>query len=162
MLIPIEELPRDKRIAGVHAIPLAGDGAIVMVWDRNESRLTTVGGRVEGTETPMEALDRETVEEAGLLLKAERVPVACWHWASTDTYTVYFVAEVDRLVPMPDGFETSGRVVSSFETAGLMVRTLEGAGPRLEILRLAEEKAQKLGMGGVEPRSLPNIPQIPD
>ncbi|MCK9858293.1 NUDIX domain-containing protein [Paenibacillus sp. ATY16] len=57
--------PTDKRIAGIHSIPVTSNGSIVMVWDKYEQSLTTVGGRVEGDEDLITALDRETVEEAG-------------------------------------------------------------------------------------------------
>jgi hypothetical protein len=42
--------PTDKRIAGIHSIPITEDGSIIMVWDKNEKNLTTVGGRIEGNE----------------------------------------------------------------------------------------------------------------
>ncbi|MEF3302903.1 NUDIX domain-containing protein [Paenibacillus sp. GYB003] len=144
MLKRIDALPNDKRIAGVHSIPVLEDGSIVMAWDRNERALTTVGGRLEPGETVDDALDRETVEEAGLVLKVDRRPVAAWYWESTDTYTVFFVARVDRFVPMPDGFETTGRVTMNFETARQMVDKLEGEGLRSQLLEWAEEEAAKL------------------
>jgi 8-oxo-dGTP diphosphatase len=28
--------PTDKRIAGIHSIPITKDGSLVMVWDKNE------------------------------------------------------------------------------------------------------------------------------
>jgi 8-oxo-dGTP diphosphatase len=42
MLKKIQQLPTDKRIAGVHSVPLMADGSIVMVWDRNEKVLHPV------------------------------------------------------------------------------------------------------------------------
>ncbi|MFD1952647.1 hypothetical protein ACFSL6_00250 [Paenibacillus thailandensis] len=42
-------------------------------------------------------MDRETVEEAGLILEAKRVPFAAWYWESTDTYTVFVIAKVKHL-----------------------------------------------------------------
>lgn len=144
MLKRIVELPTDKRIAGAHSIPVTEDGSIVLVWDRNERALTTVGGRLEPGESVDEALDRETVEEAGLVLKRRKIPIAAWHWESTDTYTVFFIARVDRFVPMPSGFETTGRVVFNFETARQMVDKLEGDGLRSQLLLWAEEAAAEL------------------
>ncbi|MGG1634576.1 NUDIX domain-containing protein [Paenibacillus sp. NRS-1760] len=144
MLKRVNELPMDKRIAGIHSIPLLEDGSIVMVWDRNEQTLTTVGGRIEPGESIDEALDRETVEEAGLLLMPERIPVACWYWTETDTYTVFVVAKVHRFVPMPEGFETTGRVTFNFETAKQVVNRIEGHGQRILILNYAEEAASQI------------------
>ncbi|WP_235851606.1 NUDIX domain-containing protein [Heyndrickxia camelliae] len=65
MLKKISELPTDKRIAGVHCVPITADGNIVMAWDKEEQVLTTIGGRIEGIETLEEALDRELMEEVG-------------------------------------------------------------------------------------------------
>jgi len=144
MLKRVNELPTDKRIAGIHSIPLLEDGSIVMVWDRNEQTLTTVGGRIEPGESIDEALDRETVEEAGLLLMPERIPVACWYWTETDTYTVFVVAKVHSFVPMPEGFETTGHVTFNFETAKQVVNRIEGHGQRILILNYAEEAASQM------------------
>lgn len=153
MLKRVNELPTDKRIAGIHSIPLLEDGSIVMVWDRNEQALTTVGGRIESGESIDEALDRETVEEAGLLLMPERIPVACWYWTETDTYTVFVVAKVHSFVPMPEGFETTGRVTFNFETAKQVVNRIEGHGQRIHILNYAEEAASHI-FTTQNPRSL--------
>lgn len=153
MLKRVNELPTDKRIAGIHSIPLLEDGSIVMVWDRNEQTLTTVGGRIESGESIDEALDRETVEEAGLLLMPERIPVACWYWTETDTYTVFVVAKVHSFVPMPEGFETTGRVTFNFETAKQVVNRIEGHGQRIHILNYAEEAASHI-FTTQNPRSL--------
>lgn len=144
MLKRLGELPSDKRIAGVHSIPVLEDGSIVLVWDRNEKTLTTVGGRLEPGESLEDALDRETVEEAGLVLKRERLPIAALYWESTDTYTVFFIARVERYVPMPADFETTGRVTFSFETARQIVAKLEGEGLRSRLLEWAEQAVARL------------------
>ncbi|KIL39445.1 NUDIX hydrolase [Gordoniibacillus kamchatkensis] len=144
MLRRIDELPTDKTIAGVHSVPLLDDGSIVMVWDRNEQVLTTVGGRIEAGEHIDQALNREAVEEAGILLKPERIPFACWYWTETDTYTVFVLARVDSFVPIPEGFETTGRVVMNFETALQMVNKIEGRAERTQILSYARELASEL------------------
>ncbi|WP_336773105.1 NUDIX hydrolase [Paenibacillus sp. MMO-58] len=132
--------PTDKRIAGIHSIPVTSDGSIVMVWDKYEQNLTTVGGRVEGDEDLIAALDRETVEEAGLLLEDERIPVAAWYWESTHTYTVFVVAKVKQYVEIPDGFETTGRVTMNIETAKQMIIKMEGEGMRTDLLKIVELK----------------------
>lgn len=138
MLKSIQQLPKNKKVAGIHSVPITDDGSVIMVWDKNEKALTTVGGRLENTESIDEALDRETVEEAGLILEPKRIFIASYYWESTDTYTVFVVAKVSKYVKRPDGFETTGRVTMNFETARQMVTRLEGAGQRIEILNLAE------------------------
>lgn len=139
MLHPLYgSFPSDRRIAGIHSIPITADGSMVMVWDKHEKALTTVGGRIEGDEDLETALNRETVEEAGLILASKRVPIAAWYWESTDTYTVFVMAEVKEYASMPEGFETTGRVVMNFETARQLIAKLEGPGFRLELLEMAE------------------------
>jgi 8-oxo-dGTP pyrophosphatase MutT (NUDIX family) len=139
MLRPLNgALPTDKKIAGIHSIPITGDGSLVMVWDRNEKALTTVGGRIEADEDMDAALNRETMEEAGLVLESKRVPFAAWYWDSTDTYTVFVMAKVKNYADMPEGFETTGRVTMNFETARQIIAKIEGNGLRLELLEIAE------------------------
>ena len=139
MLKPIfGELPADKPIAGIHSIPVTEDGSIIMVWNRDEQTLTSIGGRIEAGEDLAAALNRETVEEAGLILQETRIPFAAWYWESTDTYTVFVAAKVQEYVTMPDGFETTGRVIMNIETARQMVLKLEGEGLRTELLDLVE------------------------
>ncbi|WP_054957317.1 NUDIX domain-containing protein [Paenibacillus dakarensis] len=141
MLKAINEFPTDKKIAGVHSIPITEDGSVIFVWDINEKTLTTVGGRLEVNEDIDTALDRETVEEAGLILDTYRIPIASWYWENTDTYTVFVIARIKKYVPLPAGFETSGRVVMNFETAKQLITRLEGSSShRMELLSLAEEK----------------------
>lgn len=69
MLTFIDQLPDDKPIAGVHCVPILSNGSLIMVWDKDEQGLTTIGGKIEGTETLKEALNREALEEAGLILE---------------------------------------------------------------------------------------------
>ena len=139
MLSPLNgTFPTNKKIAGVHSIPITEDGSIIMVWDKNEKALTTVGGRIEVNEDIDTALNRETIEEAGLILESKRVPIAAWYWESTDTYTVFVMARVKDYVIMPDGFETTGRVTMNFETARQIISKIEGEGLRLELLEIAE------------------------
>ena len=114
-----------------------------MVWDKNEKVLTTVGGRIEVNEDIDTALNRETIEEAGLILESKRVPIAAWYWESTDTYTVFVMARVKDYVIMPDGFETTGRVTMNFETARQIIAKIEGEGLRLELLEIAESVFKK-------------------
>ena len=71
MLKVINELPNNKKIAGVHCIPITEQGTIVMAWDRDEQVLTTIGGRIEGNEGLYEALEREAMEEVGIILKCK-------------------------------------------------------------------------------------------
>lgn len=144
MLTPISEIINEEKIAGIHSIPINNDGTICMVWDKNEKGLTTIGGRREPGENLEETLDRETREEAGILLHKKRVPVASWYWESTDTYTVFVIAKVKKLVVMPTGYETAGKVSFSFDTAKQMVRDLEGPDVlRIRILELAEKAVRE-------------------
>lgn len=137
MLRPLSgSFPADKRIAGIHSIPITEDGSIIMVWDKNEKSLTTVGGQIEGDEDLAAALDRETVEEAGLILESKRVPIASWYWESTDTYTVFVLARVKEYVELPKGFETTGRVIMNIETARHIIYKIEGEGLRTELLEI--------------------------
>jgi 8-oxo-dGTP diphosphatase len=139
MLSPLNgDFPTDKKIAGIHSIPITVDGSIVMVWDKNEKALTTVGGRIEVNEDINNALDRETIEEAGIILNSQRVAFASWYWENTDTYTVFVMGRVKEYVALPEGFETTGRVIMNFETARQIISKIEGQGLRIELLALAE------------------------
>src|ERR1700730_19314384 len=145
MLRPLNgTFPTDKKIAGVHSIPIAEDGSIVMVWDKNEKAITTVGGRIEVNEDIDTALNREAIEEAGLILESKRVPIAAWYWESTDSYTVFVMARVKDYVIMPEGFETTGRVTMNFETARQIISKIDGDGIRLELLEMAESVYEQL------------------
>lgn len=137
MLQMISSLPSDKKIAGVHCVPVLKNGNMIMAWDKEEQGLTTIGGRLEGNETIDEALDREAMEEAGLVLSGERIPFAAWYWKNTDTYTVWFLVNVDHFKEIPAGFEKSGYVITNFETAIEMILRLEGMGERVEIIKRA-------------------------
>ncbi|TFE19437.1 NUDIX hydrolase [Cohnella luojiensis] len=137
-------LPSDKRIAGVHCIPITEDGSIVMVWDKNEKALTTVGGRLENNEDIITALDRETIEEAGIILESHRMPIASWYWENTDTYTIFVMARVKEYAIMPEGFEKTGRVIMNFETARQIISKIEGDGFRIALLALAESVYDQL------------------
>ncbi len=137
MLSLICELPLDKKIVGVHCIPILNNGNMIMVWDREEQVLTTIGGRLEGNETIDEGLDREVMEEAGIILSNERIPFACWYWENTDTYTVWYLVKVREFTDMPAGYEKTGYVIMNFETAIQMLLKLEGTGERVEIIRRA-------------------------
>jgi 8-oxo-dGTP diphosphatase len=136
--------PSDKKIAGIHSIPITEEGSIVMVWDKDEKALTTVGGRIENNEDIDTALNRETVEEAGLILESRRVPIAAWYWNTTDTYTVFVMARVKNYVIMPFGFEKTGRVTMNFETARQIISKIEGHGFRIELLAIAEPVFEQL------------------
>jgi ADP-ribose pyrophosphatase YjhB (NUDIX family) len=139
MLKPLSgSFPTDKKIAGVHSIPITKDGLIIMVWDINEQALTTVGGRIENDEDIDSALDRETIEEAGLILESRRLPIASWYWENTDTYTVFVLARVKDYVEIKSGFETTGRVTMNIETARQMLLKMEGEGLRTDLLKMVD------------------------
>lgn len=144
MLAFISDVPRDKRVAGVHCVPLLENGSMVMVWDHEEQRLTTIGGRVENGESLTEALDREAMEEAGITLAEERVPFASWYWEETDSYTVWFLTKVDSFRTMPAGFEKTGSVIMNFPTAIQMIKKLDGEGERGQIVARAGQLTGQL------------------
>ncbi|WP_028547748.1 NUDIX hydrolase [Paenibacillus sp. UNC451MF] len=138
MLTFISDLPTDRPIAGVHCVPILGNGNMMMVWDKDEQTLTTIGGRVEDNETLEEALYREVMEEAGIRISGEAKPFACWYWEETDTYTVYFLTRVQSYDTMPEGFEKTGYVIMNFQTAIQLITKLEGTGARTDIIARAE------------------------
>ena len=137
MLKLISEVPSNKRIAGVHCVPVLDNGTMIMVWDREEQGLTTIGGRLERNESLEEGLNREVMEEAGLIISKERIPFACWYWENTDSYTVWYLVKVKEFVEMPTGYEKTGYVIMNFETAIQMILKLEGRGERVEIVKRA-------------------------
>ncbi|WP_282941351.1 NUDIX hydrolase [Paenibacillus sp. RC67] len=143
MLTFISDLPTDKPIAGVHCVPVLDNGDMMMVWDKDELALTTIGGRLEGNETIKEGLHREVMEEAGIVIRDEAMPFASWYWEETDTYTVFFLARVESFHPIPDGFEKTGYVIMNFETAVQLLTKLEGNGARTDIIARAEELVGK-------------------
>ena len=145
MLKAINILPADKKIAGVHCIPLMENGDIVMAWDREEQLLTTIGGRIDGEETIEEALRRESMEEAGIIIKGEKIPFASWYWESTDTYTIWFFVKAQEFLPYSFDHEKSGYVIFNFETAKQMISKLEPDNKfRMNLLSMAYDKALKL------------------
>jgi 8-oxo-dGTP diphosphatase len=137
MLTFITEIPTDKRIGGVHCVPVLDNGHMMMVWDKDEQVLTTIGGRLEGNESLIEGLGREAMEEAGIEITEGRTPFASWYWQATDSYTVYFLTGVKRFLEMPKGFEKTGYVIMNFETAIAMIKKVEGRGERIAIVRRA-------------------------
>lgn len=82
----ISELPIGKVIGGVHCVPVLDNGNLIMVWDREEKVLTTIGGRLANNESTFDALNREAMEEAGLILAEERTLFASWYWEEYDAY----------------------------------------------------------------------------
>lgn len=145
MLSSITTLPNDKKIAGVHCVPITEDGSIVMAWDKEENLLTTIGGRLEGNESIEEALAREAMEEVGLVIGSERIPFASWYWESTDSYTVWYLVDVKEFLPYSFDFEKSGHVIFNFDTALHMIAKLEPGATKLrDLLLLAEEKVKEL------------------
>jgi|GEM_PF-1158740 len=137
MLKFIVDLPIDFPIAGVHCVPILENGNLLMVWDREEQVLTTIGGRLEIGESLFEGLKREAIEEAGIVLADNLVPFASWYWQESKSYTIYYLAKIKEFVEMPTGFEKTGYIITNFRTAVEMVTKLEGRGERIEILNKA-------------------------
>jgi 8-oxo-dGTP diphosphatase len=137
MLKFITGLPTEKRIAGVHCIPVLKNGNMMMVWDQDEQGLTTIGGRLEKGESIESALEREAMEEAGIKLSNDKSVFASWYWKETDTYSIWYLTGVAEFVGMPEGFEKSGYIITNFQTAINMIEKIEGTGSRIEIVRMA-------------------------
>jgi len=133
----INEIPTDYPVGGVHCVPVLDNGNLIMVWDREEKVLTTIGGRIEHQESLNEALDREAIEEAGIEITTERIPFASWFWKETKGYTIYYLTEVKRFLDSPQGYEKTGYVITNFETAIEMIKTIEGREERINIIRRA-------------------------
>ncbi|WNB91099.1 NUDIX domain-containing protein [Bacillus sp. NEB1478] len=135
----------DKKIASVHCIPIMENGTILMAWDEEEQLLTTIGGRREGAENLYAALEREVMEEAGITLQDEKIPFASWYWESTDTYTIWFLAKVDRFVSTTFEHEKTGYVIFNFETAKQLIpKVEENPEFRIQIVNEAELRAKDL------------------
>lgn len=135
MLEFITELPPNKVIGGVHCVPLLENGNLVMVWDREEKVLTTIGGRLAKDESIFDGLNREVMEEAGLVLSEERTLFASWYWKEFDAYRLYYLVKVKEFVEIPNGFETTGYVITNFKTAIDMIKKIEGRQERIEVIR---------------------------
>ncbi|MBX4147315.1 MULTISPECIES: NUDIX hydrolase [Paenibacillus] len=137
MLSFITEIPEGIKIGSVHCVPVLDNGDVVMVWDRDEKVLTTIGGRLEPGESIMEGLIREALEEAGIQISDERTLFAAWHWKEFDAYRLFYLVGVRRFVERPEGYETTGYVRMNFDTAIEMIKAIEGREERIEVIRRA-------------------------
>lgn len=137
MLEFITEVPKNKQIGGVHCVPILENGNLVMVWDKYEQVLTTIGGRLQENESLFDGLNREVMEEAGIELSDERTLFASWYWKEFDAYRLYYLAKVKNFVELPKGYETTGYVIMNFETAIDMIKKIEGREERIEVIRRA-------------------------
>ncbi|WP_298473377.1 NUDIX domain-containing protein [uncultured Psychrobacillus sp.] len=140
-----DSLPKDRRIADVHCIPITEQGMIMLSWDKAEQQITTIGGRLENGESLEEALEREVMEEVGITLTDERVPFASWYWSTTDTYTVWYLSKIKILGNYDFNNEKTGYIISNFSTFEMMIKQLESKQAfRLQILQLAKKKALEI------------------
>ncbi|XEC96604.1 NUDIX hydrolase [Paenibacillus tarimensis] len=137
MLEFITEIPANKVIGGVHCVPVLDNGNLVMVWDKEEKVLTTIGGRLKKDESIFDGLNREVMEEAGIILSNKRTLFASWYWKEFDAYRLYYLAHVKKFVEMPKGFETTGYVIMNFVTAIDMIKKIEGREERIQVIRRA-------------------------
>jgi 8-oxo-dGTP diphosphatase len=85
-------------MGGVHCIPVLKNGDLIMTWDKDEKVLTTIGGRLDKSESLNDGLNREAMEEAGIELTDERVPFACWYWKEFDSCRIYFLIKSSDLL----------------------------------------------------------------
>lgn len=137
MLEFISELPPIHKIDGVHCVPVLDNGNVVMVWDPSEKVLSTVGGRIEKNESIIDVLNREAMEEAGLILSEEKTLFASWYWEKYDAYRLFYLVKVREFVDIPKGFETTGYVITNFKTALEMIKKIEGREERIEVIKRA-------------------------
>lgn len=137
MLEWITELPPIEKINGVHCVPVLDNGNVVMVWDAGEQVLATIGGRIEKNESIMDALNREVMEEAGILLSEEKKLFASWYWEKYDAYRLFYLVKVKEFVEIPKGFETTGYVITNFKTALEMIKKMEGREERMAVIKRA-------------------------
>lgn len=146
LLKKIIDLPVDKRIVGVHCIPITENGSIVMAWNKEEKLLTTIGGRIEEDESIEEALEREEMEEVGMTLHSMRIPFVSSYWQATGTYTVWFLVKAEKFLPYTFDFEKTGYVIFNYEPAKQIISKVElGSETRRQILNMAKERALQLG-----------------
>ncbi|MEC0308203.1 NUDIX hydrolase [Paenibacillus lautus] len=137
MLSFITEIPEGIQIGSVHCVPVLDNGDVVMVWDREEKVLTTIGGRLEPGESIMDGLSCESLEEAGIEISDERTLFAAWHWKEFDAYRLFYLVGVKCFAERPGSYETTGYVVMNFDTAIEMIRAIEGREERIEVIRRA-------------------------
>ncbi|MCQ6562998.1 HAD-IA family hydrolase [Paenibacillus mendelii] len=71
-------------------------------------------------------------------------PFACWYWEEFDSYRIYFLTRVKRFIEMPDGFETTGYVITNVETAIDMIKQIEGREERIAASRRAGELSRQV------------------
>lgn len=146
-LTRIDQFPTDHVIGGVHCIPVTESGEIIMGWCEERALLETIGGRLDPGETWDEALAREVHEEAGLVVDGPHEPVAAFLWTDVNRYTVWVTAKVRSIGPIPDEFETTGRIITNIHTAQQMLHNIRGhrwREVRLHVLAWAEEKLKEM------------------
>ncbi|ETT40112.1 MULTISPECIES: hypothetical protein [Paenibacillus] len=73
-------------------------------------------------ESTIDGLNREVMEEAGLVLSEEKSLFASWYWKELDAYRLYYLVKVKEFVEIPNGFETTGYVITNFKTAIDMIK----------------------------------------
>ncbi len=105
-----------KAGSGVKALILRGD--TVLILQKPGGKQDLPGGRVEGQETPLEALGREIVEEIGAPAVKVIRPLATWSFVKKSglrvdgtTWLCYYV---------------SGEIVLSAEHSGFFWKSLSG------------------------------------
>lgn len=116
----------------IAVIARAPDGGILLVHDRDAGRWTLPGGIVEPAELPADAAVREVWEEAGVLVRLDRLVGVIGGPGCETIYrngdriawvATVFAASVDGSATTPDGIETSdARFVSPVDLASMDIR----------------------------------------
>ena len=111
------------------------DGKIAMIHSLRQNYYKLPGGGIEGDERPVDAMIRETREEAGLIVRPETVreygyvhriqrggkdPNECF---IQDNYYYLCEAEEERILPQMEDYEEEAGFVFEFVDARQAIRT---------------------------------------
>ncbi len=104
--------------------PLRAFAVLVFAWSGDKTLLCNIedrgwsipSGRVEPFESSVEAAARESREEGGAILQ-DILYIGCYRITERDEvrWADVFAAHVSELVPIPEGFESTGRCFLSLE-----------------------------------------------